>query len=90
MQKIKPINGHLVIEPLKHSTFLPTEKGMFEEVGIVLSRPWYKFWWPKQGDRVYFDSWLAVKYPKGEGDDYFWLVSCRDIKAIQKNGNEVL
>ena len=88
MQKIKPINGHLVIEPLKHSTFLPTEKGTFDEVGIVLIRPWYKFWYPNKGSKAWFDSWLASKHPTGEGDNFFWLVKYADIRAIQKNGKD--
>ena len=36
------------------------------------------------GDMVYFDSWLASKYPTGEGDKTFWLVNYEDIRAVQK------
>jgi hypothetical protein len=78
----RPVNGHLVIDPLKQTTFLPTDKGTFDEVGIVLSeRPWYKFWWAKRGEKVWFDSWLSSKHPTGEDDNYFWLVKWRDVKA---------
>ena len=85
MNNIKPVNGHLIINPRVHSTFLPTEKGMFEEIGIVAARPWYKFWWPRRGDEVFFDSWLSSKYPTGEGDEYFYLVPFKDIRAIKKH-----
>ena len=85
---IDPINSHVLIEPLKHQTYLPSEKGTFEEVGIVLKRPWYKFWYPKAGNRVWFDSWLASKHPTGEGDNFFWLVKYADIKATQRNGKD--
>jgi hypothetical protein len=81
---INPINGHVLIEPLKHQTYLPTEKGTYEEVGIVLKRPWYKFWYPNEGDKVYYDSWLATKHPIGEDDSYFWLVPFKDIHAVEK------
>lgn len=36
------------------------------------------------GDRVYFDSWLASKYPTGEEDKTFWLINYDDIRAVQK------
>lgn len=37
----------------------------------------------KKGCKVFFDSWLAGKYPTGEGDKYFWLVHIEDIKAVE-------
>lgn len=81
---IKPKNGHLIIKPRSQQTFLPTERGTFQEIGIVISWSW-KFWWPQKGDEVFFDSWLASKYPTGEGDEEFYLVSIKDIRAIRKN-----
>ena len=33
---IKPVNGHILIKPLEHKTFLPTEKGTFQEIGVVV------------------------------------------------------
>lgn len=83
--KIEPVNGHLIIEPRKQETFLPTERGTFQEIGMVVSRPWHKFWWPNKGDEVYFDSWLSSKYPTGNGDEEFYLVPFKDVRAIKKH-----
>ena len=87
---IKPINGHVLIEPLKHESFVigPTET--FEEVGIVLdyenSDPTLSSTFSKgalrKGAKVYFDAWLAGKYPAEEHGKYYWLVAMKDIKAI--------
>jgi hypothetical protein len=96
--KLIPINSHLLIEPLVHKTFLPSERETYEEIGIVIEcapelilkdSPL----WPQKGDRVYFDSWLAAKYPKpnSENDDeFYWLVPFKDIRAVEKkDGNEI-
>ncbi len=87
---IKPINGHVLIEPLKHETFIASQRDTFEEVGIVLAVPELfeeiaLAECPKVGDKVFFDSWKASKYPKldGENGDYFWLVEILDIRAIE-------
>lgn len=44
------------------------------------------------GDIVYFDSWLAAKYPNEESEnkeDYYWLVPWKDIRAIKDVPNEI-
>lgn len=85
---IRPVNGHLIIEPIQHKTFFGSEE-KYEEIGIVVSnKPWYKILWPNKKDKVYFDSWLAAKYPKENSkndDDYLWLVKFEDIRAIEKD-----
>ena len=92
---ITPVNGHILIKPLEHKTFLPTDKGMYEEVGIILKLPEVSkelepYMDLEIGDKVYFDSWLASKYPTGNGDEKFWLVPYKDVRAIEKqNGNTV-
>jgi len=76
---IQPINGHLLIEPVKHETFVSSQRETFEEIGVVLANSS-----PDQapvGTRVYFDAWLAAKYPNGE-DGFYWLVKYDDIRAI--------
>jgi hypothetical protein len=35
------------------------------------------------GDKVYFDSWLAAKYPKEGTDDFYWLVKWDDVRAVE-------
>ena len=80
---IKPVNGHLLIEPVVHSSFIASQKDTYEEIGIVKDfdkkiEPVFEI-----GDKVYFDSWLAAKYPTGEGDKYFWLVKWEDVRAVE-------
>lgn len=92
---IKPVNGHLLIEPLKQETFMAKEGGVYEEIGVVLD-----FQEPladnkgiyintlgklKKGYKVYFDSWLAAKYPTGKGQDFLWLVKWDDVRAVEPN-----
>ncbi len=83
---ITPINNQVMIEPLKHDSFLVQDKTTFEEVGIVVafddSYENGQKMRIKKGDRIFFDSWLASKYPKNE-TEYFWLVNYDDIKAIE-------
>lgn len=92
---IKPVNGHLLIEPLKHEDFVVSDKQTFEEIGVVVAvaedvypvvysndndftpvRP------VEVGDKVYFDSWLAAKYPKNN-EEFYWLVKWEDVRAIE-------
>lgn len=102
---IRPINGHLAIEPLEHESFLEG-KTTYEQIGVVVdvgtvvppiievpdglmdvATEWLKQFptdYPKKGDKVYFDSWLAAKYPKGDGSDgFYWLVKFEDIRAVE-------
>jgi hypothetical protein len=84
---IKPINGHIIIEPLKHDSFIPLDKGSYEEIGVVKAVPEHNqknsLFDNLVGKKVYFDSWLASKYPTGKGDKYFWLVKMDDVRAIE-------
>ena len=75
---IRPINGHILIEPLKHESFISSEKGVYEEIGTVLDNGQNPV---KNGTKVYFDSWLAVRYPKNE-NEFYWLVKWEDVRAI--------
>ncbi len=76
-----PVNGHLLIEPVKHESFMSTQKDSYEEIGVVVAHE------PdnhhvKTGDRVYFDSWLAARYPKND-TEFYWLVKWEDVRAIE-------
>ena len=75
---IKPINGHVIIKPLEHKTFLPQEKGLYDEVGIIVDGVELL----TEGGKVYFDKWLASEFPTGNGNEFFWLVNYKDIKAV--------
>lgn len=94
--KIIPVNGHLLIEPLVHEQFIATSQETYQEIGVVIdydpdfdddgvvwtgtgvTQP------PKlinKGDKVYFDGWLAAKFPNGE-DSFLWLVKWEDVRAV--------
>lgn len=81
---ITPVNSHLLIEPLKHETFISLGKETYEEVGVVIEAAPEVSTLYLKGDKVWFDSWLAGKYPTGKGEEYFWLVRAEDIRAIEK------
>lgn len=88
---LKPVNSHLLIEPLKHDSFISSQKETYEEIGIVVAIPdsnhiinGFESELPKVGDRVYFDSWLAAKYPKND-TEFYWLVKWEDVRGIEKN-----
>jgi len=94
---IKPVNGHLLIEPVVHDSFIATQKETYEEIGIVVDmspsglEEMDTYEAPNIGDKVYFDSWLAAKYPKeGSTDEYFWLVKWEDVRAIEHNEEQPL
>lgn len=83
---IQPVNGHLVIEPVKHEGFMASSRETYEEIGTVIS---YDTKDPNCsaviGDKVYFDAWLAAKYHKegGKPDEFYWLVKFEDVRAIE-------
>lgn len=94
---IKPVNGHLLIEPVVHDSFIATQKETYEEIGVVveLDVSLTYLWGDRQlaevGDKVFFDSWIAAKYPKeGSTDEYFWLVKWEDVRAIEHNEEQPL
>ncbi len=84
---IKPINNHILIEPIKQEGFMYQERTTYDEVGVVLDVPEeFPFMLPSKiiGQKVYFDSWLASKFPRGEGgDEYYWLVPFESVKAYE-------
>lgn len=98
MSHIKPVNNHILIEPLKHESFIASDKGTYQEVGIVIAvtdgllsngvtgtyRGEQIGGVLKIGDKVYFDAWLASKFPKND-KEFFWLVDWKDVKAVEAN-----
>lgn len=96
---IKPVNGHLLIEPIKHESFMATSRETFEEIGVVVDydpginipdgsltmEATVPVAPPKveKGMKVYFDAWLAAKFPGKDPDTFLWLVKWEDIRAIE-------
>lgn len=86
---IKPVNSHLIIEPIKHETFIAQDNATYEEIGVVISiaegihNIATGTLEVQVGDKVYFDSWLAAKFPTGKDDEFFWLVKWEDVRAIE-------
>lgn len=86
---IIPVNGHLVIEPVSHETFMASSQETYQEVGVVVAIDpsfvnalgQYDHF-PKVGDKVFFDSWMAAKYPKND-KEYYWLVNWENVRAIE-------
>lgn len=81
-----------MIEPLKHESFMASQKESFEEIGVVVELPDSNAgegFILKRGDKIFFDSWLAAKYPNGTNGEYYWLVKFEDVRAIEKNEDEI-
>ena len=91
MTNLTPINGHLLIEPIKHEGFMASQNDSYEEIGVVISNgelaPIGFELIPEKGDKVFFDSFLAAKYPKESGEGYYWLVKYEDIRALIRNSD---
>lgn len=95
---IKPVNGHLLIEPIKQESFMAMGREIYEEIGIVIGVSddvVNSLYQDKElnliGNKVFFDSWLAAKYPKGttEEEGYYWLVKWEDVRATEHVVTEI-
>lgn len=84
MQNIVPVNGHILVKPLEHKSILPSEKGLYEEIGEVIALPMEGGAWSDIGDKVFFDGWRSAKYPTGNDDEFITLVRWEDVRAVQK------
>lgn len=71
-----------MIQPLETDSFMAQQKTTYEEVGVVIDAP--EFISELIGTNVYFDSWLAKKFPvKGETDKFVWFVKYDDLVAYE-------
>jgi hypothetical protein len=79
---MKPLNHHVLIQPLEQDAFIATQRTSYEEIGIVLDIA--EGIGLPIGCKVYFDSWVAKKFPvKGEPGKYNWYVEYKDIVAYE-------
>ena len=35
------------------------------------------------GDKVYFDAWLAAKFPGEKDGEHYWLIKWEHVRAIE-------
>lgn len=72
------INGYVKVEPVSHETFFVSQKETYEEIGVVVAKD--ESVDIPIGARVYFDSYMAKKYPiKGQEGKYQWFVHKDEI-----------
>jgi hypothetical protein len=77
-----------MIQPLETDSFMAQQKTTYEEVGLVLEDSVGDNAYPSvpnlKGCHVYFDSWLAKKFPvKGTTDQFVWFVKYDDLVAYE-------
>lgn len=78
-----------MIQPLETDSFMATQKTTYEEVGIVIDEDpdavaGYNNPISLIGTHVYFDSWLAKKFPvKGKPGEFVWFVKYEDVVAYE-------
>lgn len=85
---IKPINEYILIEPVAHESFTISQSVTYDEIGIVIDVSFIKDVVIRIGDKVYFDSWMAAKFPKDVSGEFYWLVPFANIKAYERQVSE--
>lgn len=83
---ITPVNGHILIEPIvKNEGIIVSQQEKYQEIGVVLAVPekWNDTSFVKIGDKVYFDAWLAAKFPSEKPEEFLWLVKWEDVRAVE-------
>lgn len=77
---MKPLNGHVLIEPIEVADFIVSQHATYQEIGKVIDGATLI----DDGVTVLFDGWLAKKYPKrGEPNKFVWFVKYEDIVAYE-------
>lgn len=71
------INGYLKIEPVEQDSFMASEKTSYEEIGRVVARD--KSVMIPIGATVFFDSFMAKKYPGKEFGKFEWYIHIDEI-----------
>lgn len=88
MKMITPVNNHILIEPVTIKGFIASAKDQYQEIGVVVAKPAHangkEVLDIEVGDKVFFDAWLAKKYPKeGTTSEYYWLVKWENVTAVE-------
>lgn len=78
------INSYLKIEPLVHTAFVSSQKDTYEEVGKVVARDEFNCGHIPLGSNVFFDSFMAKKYPvEGEIGKFQWFIHLDEIVKFE-------
>jgi len=78
-----------MIQPLETNTFMASDRTTYQEVGVVVDEdPTIRGGLGEEGSMigklVYFDSWLAKKFPvKGKTNEFVWFVKYEDVVAYE-------
>lgn len=84
MKHLKPVNKHILIEPIKRESFIAYSENKYQEKGVVVSVSEDLKEIPATvGSVVYFDAWLACKYPGASEDEWYWLVKWEDVRGVE-------
>lgn len=76
----KLLNGYLKIQPLEHKSFVASTNDSYQEVGVVLARDEDLCSNIPIGSTVFFDSFMAKKYPDPNDEGKFqWYIHFGEI-----------
>ena len=71
------------IEPIPHESFISTNRETFEEVGILVAKDETITDIPI-GARVFFQAWMAEKYPNlDKKGSYHWVVPYSEVRMYE-------
>ncbi len=75
----KLLNKYLRIEPVEHSSFIASQKDSYEEIGKVVAKDENITEIPI-GAMVFFDSFMAKKYPiQGDEGKFQWFIHVDEV-----------
>lgn len=78
----KLLNNYVQIEPVEHKSFISSSNQTYEEIGVVIASDAKDI---PVGCKVYFDSYMAKKYPiEGEVNKFHWFVHHDEVVAYDK------
>lgn len=79
---IRPVNAHILIEPVEHESFMASDKATYDEIAIVKATADGVEGIPV-GSKIYFDGFMAKKYPPLEaGQPDIWLLHKDEVVGI--------
>lgn len=81
---LTPTSEHLQIEPIKTDSFVQEQTDKFKEIGTVIKAgDSAKAALYQPGMKVYFDSWLAKKFPSSIRGEFYWFLHVDDVVAYE-------